>query len=201
MDEEQLQLYYPVKPFGINQVFGANPEYYARFKDRYGNPEKGHMGVDLYAPHGTPVYAACDGWVHYEKDAHGGEGMVIRTAPLHYRNPGDHFNVIHWHLCGDTDPKYPTPIALDGKEYKITSGDLIGYADNTGAPFESSGAHLHLGLVPLDSTGNAIESMNGFNGCIDPTPYFTGKYAQDVGKLISLYTKLVELLKKLLGKS
>lgn len=197
---ETLRLYYPVRPFAINQVFGANPDYYARFRDRYGNPEKGHMGVDLRAVHGLPVYAACDGLAHYEKDSHGGEGMVIRTGRFAYKGGAATFNVINWHLIGDTDPQYPSPLPLDGHSYAVKTGDLIGYADNTGAPFESSGDHLHFGLVPFfGDDGAAIESTNGFNGCIDPTTFFTGIYAQDVTGLISYYTALVEALQKLLA--
>ena len=196
---DELRLYYPVKPFPINQVFGANPDYYARFKDRFGNPEKGHMGLDLRAPHGTPVYAACDGLIHYEKDAHGGEGMVIRTGQFDYKGGQATFNVINWHLIGDTDSKFPSPIATDGHTYPISAGDLVGYADNTGAPFESSGDHLHVGLVPFDDSGNAIEAHNGFNGCIDPTTYFVGIYAQDLQGLYSYYRALVDVLTKLLA--
>lgn len=200
----ELRLYYPVKPFAINQVFGANPDYYARFHDQFGNPEKGHMGVDLRAPHGTPVYAACDGLIHYEKDDHGGEGMVIRTEKCLYKDTSAFFNVINWHLIGDTDPKYPSPISTDGGSYLVMAGELIGYADNTGAPFESSGDHLHFGLVPFNDHNEAIEAHNGFNGNIDATTFFTGIYAQDVQGIISklvaqvvaLQKRLADLLKK-----
>lgn len=194
MKPDELRLYFPVKPFQIVQVYGASPEYYARFHDRFGNPETGHMGVDLRAAHGTPVYASIDGMAHFERDEHGGEGMVIRTAPRAYKGSMATFNVIHWHLIGDTEFKYPSPIPTDGKEYSVKIGDLIGYADNTGAPFESSGDHLHLGLVPFDMAGNAIEARNGKNGCIDPTTYFTGTYAVDYSTLIAKLTALVALL-------
>lgn len=192
---EELKLYYPVRPFQIKQVFGANPTYYARFKDRFGNPEKGHMGVDLCAPHGTPVYAACDGLVHYERDDHGGEGMVIRTGRYAYKGSAATFNVINWHLIGDTDPQFLSPIATNGHSYAVKTGDLIGYADNTGAPFESSGDHLHFGLVPFGDDGTALEATNGFNGNIDATTYFTGTYAQDVpGKISQLQAQVQQLL-------
>ncbi len=197
---DELRLYYPVKPFSINQVFGANPDYYARFHDRFGNPEKGHMGLDLRAPHGTPVYASVDGLIHYEKDEHGGEGMVIETAKwFAYKGGQATFNVLHWHLIGDTDPAYPPPFVLTSSNKPIRAGDLIGYANNTGAPFESSGDHLHLGLVPFDAQGNTIDPGNGFNGGIDPTPYFTGFYAQDIDVVISTLKALVEALQKLLN--
>lgn len=198
-DMETLRLYYPIKPFLINQGFGLNPDYYARFKDRFGNPEKGHMGVDLKAPHGTPVYASCDGLVHFERDIHGGEGMVIRTGRYAYKEGAATFNVIHWHLIGDTDPLYQSPIPTDGHSYPVKTGDLIGYADNTGAPFESSGDHLHMGLMPIGDSGDALEARNGFGGCIDLVTYFTGFYAQDYVKATSKLAQLVSILQEWVG--
>lgn len=195
----ELRLYYPVRPFSINQVFGANSDYYAKFHDSFGNPLKGHNGLDLRAPHGTRVYAPCDGLIHYEKDDHGGEGMVIRTGGYAYKDATATFNVINWHLCGDTDPQYPSPIALDGNSYLVKAGDFIGNADNTGAPYESSGDHLHVGIIPFDDTGKIIDQGNGFDGRIDPTTFFTGIYAQDVTGLISYYTSLVGLLQKIIS--
>jgi murein DD-endopeptidase MepM/ murein hydrolase activator NlpD len=189
---EKLTLFFPVKPAVIRQRFANDPAYYARFHDRFGNPEKGHMGVDFIAPHGTPVYAACDGMVHYEKDGHGGEGIVVRSGVFDYKGQPATYNIINWHLCGDTDAKYPSPIKLDGNSYPVKCGDLIGHADNTGAPFESSGDHLHFGLCPFDLHGNTIEAANGFNGCIDPQPFFNGQYAEDqnVPALTSLVNSL-----------
>lgn len=174
----EFTLGYPVKPAIVAQSFGNNPDYYARFKDDHGNPEKGHMGIDFRAAHGTPVYAACDGWAFFLRDSHGGEGIHIRTNLTTYNGQEAYFNVINWHLCGDTDPRFPSPIPLDGKWYPVKRGDLIGYADNTGAPFESTGDHLHFGLQPLDRYHTIIGQDNGFNGCIDPSPFFDG-YAQD----------------------
>lgn len=189
-----LRLYYPVKPFRINQVFGANPDYYARFHDQFGNPEKGHMGIDLTAYHGQPVYAACDGFALFVTDDHGGEGIHIRAA-----DGTNAYNVIHWHLIGNTDPAFPSPIPNDNKYHLIKAGDLIGYADNTGAPFESSGDHLHFGLTPLLGNGNPVDPANGFNGCVDPTTYFTGIYAEDIRTLVQKLASLVGLLSSLVS--
>lgn len=168
-----MKLYYPVKPFKVIQGFGANPDYYARFRDIFGKPELGHMGIDVEAYHGQPVYASCDGTALYIKDSHGGEGVHITTS--------DFYDVIHWHLIGDTDPLFPPPIPMNNIKTQVKVGDLIGYADNTGAPFESSGDHLHLGLLPQDQYANSKFSANGFNGCVDPTPFFNGQYAVDKG--------------------
>ncbi len=196
---DELRLYFPVKPFSINQVFGGNPDYYAKFHDSFGNPLKGHNGLDLRASHGTPIYAPCDGLVHYEKDDHGGEGMVIRTGRYAYKGGAATFNVIDWHCIGDTDTKFPPPIPLDGHSHIVKTGDLIAYADNTGAPYESSGDHNHVGLIAFDDAGRILDEDNGFDGRIDPTTFFTGIYAQDVPGLISYYTALVEVLRNIIG--
>jgi murein DD-endopeptidase MepM/ murein hydrolase activator NlpD len=188
-----LALRYPVKQAIVVQPFANDPAYYARFKDDFGNPEKGHMGIDLRAWHGQPVYAACDGMASFQRDAHGGEGMYIRTDYRFYKGLLARFNVINWHLIGDTDSHFPSPIPTDGKQYPVKCGDLIGYADNTGAPYESSGDHLHFGLQPLDQYNTIIEQRNGFNGCIDPTPFFDGTYAQDTSRDLGYIAGLLKV--------
>lgn len=190
----KLSLYYPIKPLHINQPFGANPDYYARFKDASGNPEKGHMGIDFMAVHGQPVYAPIDGIALFIKDEHGGEGIHIITDPLDYSGGTCWFDVILWHLIGDTDPTKPMPIK-DGD--RVSAGDLIGYADNTGAPFESSGDHLHLGLLPVDSNRRPIAPNNGFGGCLDPQPYLNGLFAVDIQ--IGLINKLIDLINAIIN--
>lgn len=196
----KLSLYYPVSPYHLNQGFGEDPTYYARFLDSFGNPEKGHNGNDLMAPHGQSVYAATDGMATYEKDAHGGEGIYITTTDYYdYNDSQSKYRLINWHLIGDTEQKYPSPVPLDGKSYPVKAGDLIGYADNTGAPYESSGDHLHFGLVPIKPNGMPQEPANGFNGCIDAQPFFNGNYAKDAQKVIQNLTVQVSLLQKILN--
>lgn len=182
-------LYWPVKPLHINQPFGANPEYYAKFLDIYGNPEKGHQGIDLMAFHGQPVYAAHDGDAIYLKDKHGGEGIWVY---------GDGFATIYWHLIGDTDPTYAIPIPFDQERHPVKAGDLIGYADNTGAPFESSGDHLHFGFIFINPNGTVSNSDNGYGGCVDPAPYINGKFAQDIPRDLPYIRRLLKAAKSIL---
>ena len=183
-----LYLYLPVKPVHINQPFGANPAYYAKFLDDEGNPLKGHMGIDFMAEHGHSIYAAHDGQAAFVTDIHGGEGVWVYASG---------YATIYWHLIGTTDPKFPTVIPNDGQKHPVKAGDLIGYANNTGAPFESSGDHLHFGLIFLTQYGTVANETNGYGGCVDPEPYFNGICAQDIAQLTILESALVVVLTKL----
>lgn len=180
-----MKLSYAVSPMHINQVFGANPAYYARFKDMFGNPEKGHMGIDFQAPHGTPLYAPHDGTAKYVVDEHGGDGIHLTF------NDGAWYTVILWHMCSKDDPKYPFQIPTD-KPTEVKKGQLLGYTDNSGAPFESSGDHLHFGLLPLKDDGiRILNPGNGFGGCIDAMPFFDGTYAQQTEPIIQTASAII----------
>lgn len=196
---DKLELWYPAKPFHVNQGFGANPDYYIKFHDVFGNPYKGHDGMDFMAVHGQPVYAPIDGLATYSTDSRGGEGVIINTVgPRSYNGGSCWFSTLHWHLIGDTDLTYPKPFT-GTKLVKV--GDLIGYANNTGAPYESAGDHLHFGLKPVDQNGKLLFPANGFNGAIDATPYFNGYFAEDSSQVINKLLKIVSLLKGFLGIS
>jgi hypothetical protein len=197
----KLELFIPVSPLHINQVFGANPDYYSKFHDTFGNPLKGHNGVDFMAVHGQPVYAPIGGTATYTTDIHGGEGVVITTdQPYEYSGGTCWFNCIHWHLIGNTDPKYPQPFTSK----KVIAGDLIGYANNTGSPYESSGDHLHFGLCPVDQNQKPLMPANGYGGCVDATPYFNNYFAVDAPRVFALLKQVVStlgaLLKNLLAR-
>lgn len=156
---------------------------------------KGHDGIDFHAPHGTPVYAAHDGLAQYQVDEHGGDGFLITTEQIFdYSGSHAYFRSMYWHLCAANDLQYPPKLATDGSLVRVKAGDLIGYADNTGAPYESSGDHLHFGLMPLYAQGTLIEAKNGFNGRIDATPYFNGFFAQDIPQLTGLYQQVISKL-------
>lgn len=174
----KFELWYPVSPLHINQAFGGNAAYYARFTDNYGQPIKGHQGLDLQAAHGQPVYAAHDGLAWYVgPDDHGGDGIYIRTAQPDA--DGKYWTTIYWHLCSKDDTQFkPLVNALT----PVKRGDLIGYADNSGAPFESTGDHLHWGLAECDQNGVFIHKQNGYGGCQDPLPFCNGKYATDIAQ-------------------
>lgn len=197
----RLSLYCPVDPLHVNQGFGANPDAYAKFHDRFGNAYKGHDGLDLMAVHGQPVYAPFAGLATYSIDVHGGVGVTIMSDEVYSYDGGEcWWQVLHWHLVGMTDPVYPQP--FQGHKH-VEEGELIGYANNTGAPYESSGDHLHFSLKPVDKNGGYLFPANGFNGAIDQTPYLNNWYAKTAPQVLTvleqeipLYQKIIDIIKQ-----
>jgi len=163
----QLELKSPLKVFKVTQKFGnINPVL-------YGNA--GHNGIDLYAKHGTPVYASHDGFANYQVDGAGGHGVIIITDKEYNHDGGQaFFKTVYWHLVDPLkEPKYKSPIADKTGFVPVKCGDIIGYADNTG---KSTGSHLHYGLKPVAKGENwgvwyNVEQNNGYFGAIDPEPY------------------------------
>ena len=158
----KLLLQHPVKNVQFNQKFGENavPLY-----NKIGMV--GHNGIDYQAVDGTPVYASHDGTVTYAGlDGSNGNLVVIMTdTPFEYGDGVAHFKTLYGHL------KTGTFKVTAGT--KVTAGQEIAQADNTGA---SSGSHLHFGLKPVqqgeqDWEWFNLEKNNGYNGAINPEPY------------------------------
>ena len=146
-----------------SQAFGVNPDYYAFLGI------KGHNGLDISYDDGTEVFASHDGVAVTAEDSMKGLGVVVQ----------DHEKkTIYWHLKS---------FAVDNGQ-RVKAGELLGLGDSTGF---STGSHLHFGLKLLDSNGNVLNRDNGFDGAVDPTPYFvendhhtmTEKEVQDLYRL------------------
>jgi murein DD-endopeptidase MepM/ murein hydrolase activator NlpD len=200
----KLQLSFPVNSPIISQVFGANSQFYS--DPKYGGI-KGHNGVDFMAQHGYPIYATHDGLASYQIDAGGGHGVVIITDKEFEGGGGQicYWKTISWHLCdGLKEPHFASPFQGKTGFTPVQNGDLLGYADNTGA---STGDHLHFGLKPVAKgedwgTWLNLAQSNGYGGAVDPQPYFdrsTPVQIQIMTKEISLLSTLIEKLKELLN--
>lgn len=190
----KLQLYYPIKPYKINQNFGNNdacaedkdilieqrkiigktfgvcPPGYIELYPLLGM--KGHTGTDLKATHGQPLYhCGPDGVVaEVQTEVERGLGLgIVSNDDFEIGDVKSKAKIRYWHLKG-FNVKF-------GDQVKL--GDLIGWCDNTGL---SSGDHLHLELKPVmkNSIGSYYNLLqnNGYFGSIDPEPYFNGLYAQ-----------------------
>jgi len=201
---KQFKLSYPLDTVMASQGFGENPQMYSNPK--YGGI-KGHNGIDFRTGHGTPVYASHDGLASFQIDNGGGHGVVIITKePFEHNGKETYFKSIYWHLCdGLVEPEFASPLQGKTGFTEVKNGQLIGYADNTGA---STGDHLHFGLKTVDKgeewgTWYNTNQNNGYNGSIDPQPYFDGytpKQIHTMEKMIVLLTELVSKLTQRLKK-
>ncbi len=213
----QPRIYRPVKPYYVSQHFGANapcvtdfglptqkvimgndsatcPIGYEKLYQKFGMP--GHNGMDLAAGEQN-IYAAMDGTV-IEKQTVPARGLglgILTDEQYDLGEFGEHYiSLRYWHLktfyveVGD----------------KVKAGQCIGVSDTTGY---SSGNHLHFELQPMDKDagghpsptyGGSHQDGSIIAGSINPEPWIIETYAEDVPKLISLYTVLGPLLQKLL---
>lgn len=142
----------PLKDIRVNQPFGMN---FVDFYQKLGL--KGHNGVDFQAKNGCPTYACFDGVINYcGTDSGGGVQVDIW-------NKGG-YKAIYYHLQDFT--------VTQGQQVK--TGDIIGHCDNTG--LMTTGSHLHFGLKEVDNQGRTLNWDNGYNGAIDPSPFFEETY-------------------------
>lgn len=194
----KLKLANPLKIIEINQRFGQNATDVYR---RVGM--KGHSGLDLYATHGTPIYACHDGYAQYQIGADRGHGVVVISKDQYEHEFGTSLvKTVYWHMVDFTrEPQYKSPIADKTGFVEVKTGDLLGYADNTGT---STGTHLHLELKPVQGSfgfWTNIYQNNGYFGGIDPLPYLPimpkpfirimrrGDEGQDIVKLQSFFLR------------
>lgn len=148
-----INLRLPLKDIYIVQPFGVN---YADFYSELGM--KGHNGIDFRAKHDCPIFSAHDGIVLTAGTDNLGGNLV------QIWNEQNNFKTLYYHLNDWS--------VSQGQEVK--AGDLIGHADNTG--IYTTGDHLHFGLKETTTGGNTKYPNNGYNGCLDPAPYFTASY-------------------------
>lgn len=162
---KQLQIWFPIKPVLFNQLFGENKNpIYAQLG------MKGHNGCDFFTVDGQIVRAAHNGIVTYAgEDGSSGLLIVVRTQEKYdYKGTEVYFKSLYAHL------KAGSFRVKAGQIVRV--GDILALSDNTGA---STGTHLHFGLKPVypgeqDWQWFNYEQDNGYNGAIDPAPYWKG---------------------------
>lgn len=194
----------------ITQFFGENPTLYGRFG------LKGHNGVDIVAPHGSPLYAVCDGIINDVKLTPTGYGKHIRILSNEKDVDGDYHEWGYGH-CSKIHVKVGD---------KVKAGEHVADMGNTGfvisgsTPFWDNnpyaGTHLHLGLRKAkrskegfkyhkNSVAIKIQNYtNGFKGAVDPIPYLfpqSTNRRQKMITIISLLNTLVGLLQEKVKKN
>jgi len=131
--------------FPILQGFGPSSIDYSRFG------LIGHSGIDYECPIGTPAYASETGTVTKLQTDKDGFGLHVRLS--HYESGKEVGRTIYAHLS-EVDCRMGQ---------KVRAGDLIAETGDSGF---SSVPHLHFEYRPVPLQNN------GYNGAIDPTPYF-----------------------------
>lgn len=193
-----MRLFYrPVKPFSVTQYFGENKACVdlntgtktiycdglnppAGYKSVY-SMMKGHNGLDLSAKRWQPVYAAREGVVN-EVSTEEARGLGIGL--FHDFGVNGCWRTRYWHLAA-------LEVHIGDK---VSTGQLIGYADNTGY---SSGDHLHFEVKRVSPDDMDIYNYdNGYFGAVDPCPLLFSDYAVDV----NLLRKSIELASSMLQK-
>lgn len=156
----------PQSSIYISQGFGANPVFpkdtvingttYKKGTSVYAQfGLKGHDGLDIACPTGTPVKAAHGGVLSFSKDVDG----YGNDATIVFETDGFTYQLIYGHL-----QRY------EGKPRTVVAGEVIAYADTTGF---ATGPHLHFGVRKL-LNGIVLDYSNGYLGYLDPMIFLKG---------------------------
>jgi len=119
---------YEGKDLGYSQLFGANPQNYAKFK------LKGHNGIDVPLPTGTKLTSCINGTVTETLNDTTGYGIYVKIE-------NEYCGVLYGHL---------RDFSLKVGD-KVKAGDFVGFSGNTG---NSTGPHLHFGVFPIPRDRN-----------------------------------------------
>ena len=95
----------------------------------FGTRGGAHMGVDLLAPAGTPIYAAAAGVVKVSQESYGGYGVAVTID--HVIN-GQRVGTLYGHMT------YGSRQVVSGQTVEV--GQVIGFVGSTG---RSTANHLH----------------------------------------------------------
>lgn len=110
----------------------------------YQGDGRGHKGIDIAAPYGTPIYAAESGTVIETGDGwNGGYGNCVRVQH-------DDGNV--------TVYAHQSSIAVSYGDY-VVKGQLLGYVGSTG---DSSGNHLHFEVRSYGTYANPLDYVSQY---------------------------------------
>lgn len=109
-------------------------------KDPFTKAWSGHSGIDLAAPHATPIYATATGTIAPNDNGHGYGIQIIINHGFGYKTRYAHLSRI---------------AALPGQVVK--RGEVIGYMGSTG---RSTGTHLHYEVI---YRGKPMNPLNYFS--------------------------------------
>lgn len=124
--------------------FGVPLQTYSRLTTDFG--AGGHLGHDIAAPRGTPIYAVADGIVtaagyHNHPQSYGNYVQVLHGCD----DEGNEYSTLYAHMCD-------WPSVSEGQT--VVKGQILGYVGNTGYSF---GNHLHL---EMKINGRRVDALD-----------------------------------------
>ncbi len=121
--------------------------------------QKGHNGIDLATPSGTPVYASASGKYYTGGSTSHDRGYYVVIE--HDIGNGQAYYSAYQHLSEFS-------ASLQSGDY-VNAGDLIGY---TGGSGNGSGVHLHFGIV-LGASGKGLNGLDTYELWNSANPWAT----------------------------
>jgi murein DD-endopeptidase MepM/ murein hydrolase activator NlpD len=185
-----FKIYWPAKPFVLNQGWGIyNPIY-----QQFGFSR--HNGIDIALGTDKKLYAPCDGQIVRigSQPTGGGNYFGMMTGPWDFAD-GSYRVLLDFLHCESISVQ-------EGQMLKV--GDFMAIADNTGF---SNGPHTHIQPRRVKFWNGQFgtnlawttEDVNDANNSFDPLPYFGNFYAVDIPHITQLQIALVGALQKLLA--
>lgn len=165
----KLSLYYPLKPYKVNQAWGIYNPAYEQFGFNH------HNGTDMFTTLGEVARAMCDGKVIETGYNPTGSGkyVIYQTGPVECEDTTCLVNLYYMHA--------DKQLVVAGD--KVRTGDPILITDSTGF---STGQHLHVTGYRLALDGiTRLDTNKDYDDTFDIAKYFNGLYAEDVGVLLS----------------
>lgn len=123
-----------------------------------------HMGLDVSAQNGTPIWAVAGGDIVYSKSDSWGNMVKITT-----KHKGATWTHLYAHMNDKDWNKYKEYFSKKGN--KVARGEIIGGVGNTG---QSGGNHLHIELILNGSVGGKQYS----NVVVEPMSLAEGKIVE-----------------------
>lgn len=233
MKLHDLKLDYPVDTRNLAQGFGKNAV------DTYAvNGLKGHSGIDYQITWGQPIYSASRGlgvaYKAFNRDSkdpgkYKAACELIELEDCVVELTYGHCDKV---LCGEGPLSKREKIAIVGNTGEVYYGtELVTTAEKLRG--SKRGSHLHFqmrvcypkkhtdhddytlqdgeGMTYIHNGYYLTYKQNGFNGCVDPTPYFVEQNPVDIAEVIvknietsdipapqkySLYEQIKNLLKQ-----
>jgi murein DD-endopeptidase MepM/ murein hydrolase activator NlpD len=156
---------YLSQPFGVN--WAQDPSLYTNMGMR------GHDGIDIPIPNGTPIYAAHNGQVFEVDNNDDRDGLGIELV-----GTDQNIRTIYWHNQKN----------LIRMGQFVKAGEKIAESGATGKAY---GSHLHFGLYQTNELYQIINTNNGYKGAIDPMPYFVFEDMKITKELLPLLYKAI----------